>query len=88
MPSAGEQQGKLEAFVYRVLGPDGKEHRWIARSVHGPVAHGKTPARAVENLNAGMEALAEAAGVSLDDWKRRQATDRAHFVRAGELVQA
>ena len=88
MQFAGEQEGKLEAFVYRVPGPDGKEHRWIARSVHGQVAHGKTPESAVQNLNTGMEALAAATGVSLDEWKRSQTTDSSRFVRAGELVQA
>ena len=60
MPSAGELEGKLEANVYRVLGPDGKEYRWIARSVHGGVAHGKTPWSAVETLYVAMEALAAA----------------------------
>jgi hypothetical protein len=82
-----KKKDELEGFVYRVPGPDGVEHRWIARSVHGHVAHGKTPSDAARNLFLGMQALADAAGQPFPQWRRSQTRD-ARFLRAGELVQA
>jgi hypothetical protein len=55
----------LDGFVYRVPGPAGSDSRWIARSVHGHVAYGRTPESAAENLAAGLTALAQAAGQPL-----------------------
>lgn len=72
----------------RILGPDGKEWRWLARSIYGHVAHGRTPDAAVENLRAGMEALAAALGLSYAEWRRLQKPDGSRFVRASELVPA
>ena len=74
-------------LVYRVLGPDGREYRWIARSIHGDVAHGKTPDLAVQNLRAGLEALAQASGRTVADWQRTRGADSSRFLRASELVQ-
>jgi hypothetical protein len=34
---------EFEGFVHRILGPDGKEWRRLARSIYGHVAHGRTP---------------------------------------------
>lgn len=85
------QTGKgeeLEGFVHRILGPDGNEWRWLARSVFGYVADGRTPDAAVENLRDGMEALAAAAGLPYPEWHRLQKTDGSRFVRASELVPA
>ena len=82
-----KKEQELDGFVYRVPGPDESGYRWIARSVHGHVAHGKTPKAAAENLRLGMAALAEASGKSLSEWRRSQAKD-CRFLRAGELVQA
>jgi hypothetical protein len=79
---------KHDGFVYRVPGPGGQGYRWIARSIHGHVAHGRTPESAVERLGVGMNALARAAGVSFEEWRRSQRTDSSRFLRAGELVQA
>lgn len=79
---------KLQGFVYRVAGPDGDGFRWIARSVHGHVAHGRTPESAARSLEAGMRALARASGLSLSQWRLAQGTDGARFLKAGELVQA
>lgn len=75
-------------LVYRVPGPSGSGYRWIARSVHGHVAHGRTPEGAVRSLGAGMKALAEAAGQPLDEWYGTQTTEGARFLKTGELVQA
>ena len=77
----------LEGFVYRVPGPEGSEHRWIARSVHGHVAHGRTAESAAQNLEAGVEALAKASGQTLADWQLTQSRDGVRFLRSGELVQ-
>lgn len=77
-----------EGFVYRVPNPDGTDYRWIARSVHGQVAHGKTAESAAHNLEVGMEALARASGQTLEEWHRAQSSDGARFLRSGELVQA
>lgn len=84
------ERKKLDGFVYRVPGPVGlePEYRWIARSVHGQVAHGDTPEEAARNLAACMEALAEAAGQPLAQWLSAQPTSGPRFLRAGELVQA
>lgn len=84
------ERKKLEGFVYRVPGPVGlkPEYRWIARSVHGQVAHGDTPEEAARNLEACMEALADVAGQPLVKWLVAQPTEGSRFVRAGELVQA
>ena len=60
----------LEGFVYRVPGPDGSDYRWIARSVHGHVAHGTTAESAAESLEAGMAELARASGQTLAEWSR------------------
>jgi len=65
MTSRAKQSGRpLEGFVYRVPGPGGDDFRWIARSVHGHVAQGKTPEGAARNLEAGMKALARAAAMT------------------------
>lgn len=79
---------EFEGFVHRILGPDGNEWRWMARSVYGYVAHGRTPDAAVANLRAGMEALADALGLSYAEWHRLQKTDGSRLVRASELVPA
>ena len=78
----------LAGFVYRVPGPAGDDHRWIARSVHGHVAHGRTPEVAVRSLGAGLHELARAAGQPFTQWYQSQTTDGAQFLKAGELVQA
>ena len=41
--SSKERGEELEGFVHRILGPDGKEWRWLARSIYGHVADGRTP---------------------------------------------
>ena len=79
---------KLEGFVYRVPGPEGEGDRWIARSVHGHVAHGRTPESAALGLDAGCSALAHASGQTFAQWQLAQNTDGARFLRAGELVLA
>ncbi len=87
-PNPEMAQKKLDGFVYRVPGPEGKEDRWIARSVHGHVAHGRSPESAARNLEAGLRALAEASGQTFAEWQFAQNTDGARFLQAGELVQA
>ena len=87
-PYSVEGEDRLEGFVYRVPGPGGNGHRWIARSVHGHVAHGRTPESAVRSLGAGLRGLAQAAGQPFMQWYQAQSTDGARFLRAGELVQA
>jgi hypothetical protein len=58
-----QKEQEPEAFVYQVPGPD-EGARWIARSAHGHVAHGRTPKAATGNLQRGMAALAAACGES------------------------
>ena len=87
-PSSLGGEERLEGFVYRVPGPGGTGYRWIARSVHGHVAHGRTPEGAVRSLGTGLRALAQAAGQPFAQWYRTQTTNGARFLRAGELVQA
>ena len=82
------EEEELEAFVYRVPGPGGEGWMWIAQSVTGHVAHGRTPEGAAERLHAGLEALATASGETLESWRGSQPTDRAYFVRRSELLQA
>ena len=82
-----EGEKELAGLVYRVLGPDGR-YRWIARSIYGHVAHGRTPDSAVQNLRAGLKALAQASGRTVNDWQRTQGADSSRFLRASELVQA
>jgi len=77
-----------DGCVYRVPGPDGQSDRWIARSVHGPVAHGMTPESAAANLMAGMTALARASGQTLAQWHSTHGSNEIRFLRSGELVQA
>jgi hypothetical protein len=60
----------------------------MARSIYGYVADGRTPDAAVENLRAGMEALAAAAGLPYREWHQLQKTDGSRLVRASELVPA
>ena len=81
-----ERSEAIEGFVHRILGPDGKEWRWLARSIYGHVADGRTPDAAVANLRAGMEALAEALGLSYEEWRRLQKPDGSRFVRTSDLV--
>jgi hypothetical protein len=50
------------------------------------VADGRTPDAAIANLRAGMEALAEAVGLSYADWRRLQKPDGSRFVTTSELV--
>lgn len=83
---AKEKSEAFEGFVHRILGPDGKEWRWLARSIYGHVADGRTPDAAVGNLRAGMEALAAALGLSYAEWRRLQKPDGSRFVRTSELV--
>lgn len=78
---------KLAGFLYRIPGPGGNDRRWIARSVHGHVAHGKTPEAAARNLAAGLAALAKASGQTLTRWWSEQRSDSIRVLRAGELVQ-
>ena len=82
----GERK-KLEGFVYPVLGPGGEGEMWIARSVTGRVAHGRTPEGAVERLRSSMEALAHVEGKSLRDWRESQGPARSRFLRMSELLQ-
>ena len=77
-----------EGFVYRVLGPDGSSYRWIARTVHGHVAHGKTEEAAIANLKDGLKALAETIGEPYAAWKDATPGDRCRVLTASELVQA
>ncbi len=77
-----------EAFVYRVPGPGGDGWMWIAHSVTGHAAHGRTPEGAAERLHAGLEALATVSGDTVESWRRSQPADRAYFVSRGELLQA
>ncbi len=76
------------AFVYRVPGPGGEGRMWMAHSLAGHVAHGRTAAGAVERLKAGMEALAASEGLAFEDWFHRQETAHARFVGMRELLQA
>lgn len=76
------------AFVYRVPGPGGEGQMWMAHSLAGHIAHGRTAAGAVERLKAGMEALAASEGLAFEDWFRRQETAHARFVGMRELLQA
>jgi hypothetical protein len=78
---------EFEGFVHRILGPDGHEWRWLARSIHGHAADGRTPEAAVENLRAGMEAMAGATGLPYAEWRRQQKADGSRFIRASELVR-
>ena len=82
------EEEEPEAFVYRVPGPSGEGWMWIAHSLTGHVAHGRTPEGAVELLHAGLEALATASGETLESWRGSQPADCAYFVRRGELLQA
>lgn len=82
------ERKKLEGFVYPVLGPGGEGEMWLARSVTGRVAHGRTPEGAVERLRASMEALAAVEGKNLTEWRRSQAPGRSRFLRMSELLQA
>jgi hypothetical protein len=84
----GFEEKALEGFVYPVLGPGGEGEMWIARSVTGRVAHGRTPEGAIERLRASMAALAKVEGVSLEDWLRMQSPTRSRFLRTSELLQA
>ncbi len=83
-----EKREEFAGFVHRILGPDGNEWRWLARSIYGYVADGRTPDAAVENLRSGMEALAAATGLPYAEWHRLQKADGSRFVRASELVPA
>jgi hypothetical protein len=83
-----EKREEFAGFVHRILGPDGNEWRWLAYSIYGHAAHGRTPDAAVENLRTGMEALAAALGLSYAEWHRLQKPDGSRFVRASELVPA
>ena len=80
-------EAAVDGFVYRIPGPNGNDYRWLARSVHGQVAHGTTPEEAVESLLFSMQALAEASGRSFEEWQRSQKSDSC-FIRRGELVSA
>lgn len=75
-------------FVYRVPGPGGQGEMWLAESFNGHVAHGRTPAGALEGLRAGMEALAASEGLALADWLARQEVAHARVVGMRELLQA
>ena len=78
----------LERVVYKVPGPHGTDTRWIARSVYGQVAHGRTAESAAESLEAGMDALARASGLTTAEWQQAQSRDCARFLKSGERVQA
>ena len=84
------QQGKrTEACVYRVPGPGDEGEMWIARTVTGQVAHGRTPEGAIERLRACVEALAAAEGTTVQRWCRTHRNASAvRFVRRRELLQA
>jgi len=84
-----KQGRELEGLVYQVAGPGGEGDVGIARTVTGQIAHGRTLEAAVERLRACVEALASAAGVSPQEWRRSQrTTKRVHFLRRRELLQA
>ena len=76
------------AFVYRMPGPGVEGPMWIAHSLAGHVAHGRTAAGAVERLKAGMEALAASEGLAFEDWFHRQEAAHARVVGMRELLQA
>jgi hypothetical protein len=76
------------AFVYRVPGPGGEGEMWLAQSLGGHVAHGRTPASAVAGLKSGLEALAASEGLPLADWLARQEVVHARVVGMSELLQA
>ena len=88
MDTQRSDASEFEGFVYRVLGPDGKSYRWIARTVRGQVAHGKTEEAAVQNLRDGLRALTEVKGKPYSEWKGTLPPDGSRFLRASELVQA
>ena len=67
---------ELEGFAYAVPGPGGEGEMWIARSVTGQIAHGRTPEGAVERLRACLEALALAEGLTPQKWRRAQRQTR------------
>ncbi|MFI5403311.1 MAG: hypothetical protein ACHQ1G_10265 [Planctomycetota bacterium] len=88
-----EDPSKLSAdepagFIYRVPGPGGQGEMWLAESLNGHIAHGRTPTGAVEGLRAGMEALAVSEGLSFTDWLARQKVVHARVVGLRELLQA
>jgi len=83
-PVADEPAG----LVYRVPAPGGQGEMWLAESLNGHVAHGRTAAGAVERLKAGMEALAASEGLALSDWLSRQEAVHARVVGMRELLQA
>jgi hypothetical protein len=82
------ERKELEGFVYPVPGPGGEGESWLARSVTGRVAHGRTPEGAIERLRASMAALALVEGKSLKDWREAQTPNRSRFLRMSELLQA
>ena len=84
-----ERHREPEGLVYRVPGPGGQGDMWIARTVTGQVAHGRTRDGAVERLRACVEALAFAEGMSPRRWRRAQrSTNSIHLLRRRELLQA
>jgi hypothetical protein len=87
--SRPQQEQELEGFVYRVAGPGGEGEMWIARTVTGQVAHGRTRDGAVERLRACVEALALSAGKSPGSWRDAQrVSDSVQLLRRRELLQA
>ena len=76
------------AFVYRIPGPGGQGEMWLAESLNGHIAHGRTVAGAIEGLKAGMEALATSEGLTFAEWFARQEVVHARVVGMRELLQA
>jgi len=75
-----------EGIVYRVPGPGGAGHMWIARASSGQVAHGRTAESAAERLKAVIMALAVESGASGAEWIDNEGSQGFRFVRRGELT--
>jgi hypothetical protein len=84
---AKDGEGEIRGLVYRVPGPEDGQSIWIARSVTGQVAHGRTPEAAVERLRSGIQALMRATGDSPSHWREMHAQEHTRPVREGELLQ-
>jgi len=88
MGNSHRTQEAPEGIVYRVPGPGGDGHMWIARASSGQVAHGRTAESAIERLNAVIMALAVESGLSVAEWIDNEGSQGFRFVRKGELLQA
>lgn len=79
-PTSTHDEAGLYGVVYRV--PDSTEpvHRWVAKSVHGHVAHGTTAANAMRRLEEHLRARAEEAGKTFEAWLRAQDRTRPRSV--------